>query len=114
LSEKSSRTKSKHRREFVATDSIVAHFRRSRRLDGRASSLQKGTGLSAMNETKAATAKAASNNKHAAGHTALQQSYGEIGISAVAAAVRYQGAAKNPAYAPAPTKPSRRNSEETA
>jgi hypothetical protein len=26
--------------------------------------------------------------------------YGQIGISAVAAAVRYQGAAKNPAYAP--------------
>ena len=28
--------------------------------------------------------------------------YGQIGISAVAAAVRYQGAIKNPAYAPAP------------
>ena len=67
-----------------------------------------------MNETKAATAETASNNKHAAGHTSLQQSYGEIGISAVAAAVRYQGAAKNPAYAPAPTKSSRGNSEETA
>lgn len=33
--------------------------------------------------------------------TALDRRYGEIGISAVAAAVRYQGAAKNPAYAPA-------------
>ena len=32
---------------------------------------------------------------------ALVHCYGEIGISAVAAAVRYQGAAKNPAYAPA-------------
>jgi hypothetical protein len=30
--------------------------------------------------------------------------YGQIGISAVAAAVRYQGAAKNPAYAPAPNR----------
>jgi hypothetical protein len=33
---------------------------------------------------------------------ALHLCYGQIGISAVAAAVRYQGAAKNPAYAPAP------------
>lgn len=33
--------------------------------------------------------------------TALDSRYGQIGISAVAAAVRYQGAAKNPAYAPA-------------
>jgi hypothetical protein len=35
---------------------------------------------------------------------ALHQSYREIGISAVAAAARYQGMAKNPAYAPVPTK----------
>ena len=34
-------------------------------------------------------------------HIALQLCYGQIGISAVAAAVRYQGDAKNPAYAPA-------------
>jgi hypothetical protein len=33
--------------------------------------------------------------------TALVHCYGQIGIPAVAAAVRYQGAAKNPAYAPA-------------
>jgi hypothetical protein len=33
---------------------------------------------------------------------ALQHCYGQIGISAVAAAVRYQGDSKNPAYAPAP------------
>ena len=33
---------------------------------------------------------------------ALDARYGEIGISAVAAAARYQGLAKNPAYAPAP------------
>jgi hypothetical protein len=32
--------------------------------------------------------------------TALHLCYGEIGISAVAAAARYQGGAKNPAYAP--------------
>ena len=35
--------------------------------------------------------------------TALDRCYGQIGISAVAAAVRYQGVTKNPAYAPAPT-----------
>jgi hypothetical protein len=36
--------------------------------------------------------------------TSLDCRYGQIGISAVAAAVRYQGAAKNPAYAPAAIK----------
>ena len=36
--------------------------------------------------------------------TALDRRYRQIGISAVAAAARYQGMAKNPAYAPAPTK----------
>ena len=35
--------------------------------------------------------------------TTLDCRYGQIGISAVAAAVRYQGAAKNPAYAPVGT-----------
>jgi hypothetical protein len=34
----------------------------------------------------------------------LNGRYRKIGISAVAAAVRYQGVAKNPAYAPAPTR----------
>jgi len=33
--------------------------------------------------------------------TALDQNYRQIGISAVAAAARYQGIGKNPAYAPA-------------
>lgn len=44
-------------------------------------------------------------------NTALHRSYGQIGISAVAAAARYQGAAKNPAYAPAPTKSQSRPGE---
>ncbi len=35
------------------------------------------------------------------GDIALQRCYGEIGISAVAAAARYRGDSKNPAYAPA-------------
>lgn len=34
----------------------------------------------------------------------LDHRYGQIGISAVAAAVRYQGGAKNPAYAPCSSK----------
>ena len=34
----------------------------------------------------------------------LDYRYGQIGISAVAAAVRYQGSAKNPAYAPCSNK----------
>ena len=34
----------------------------------------------------------------------LDGRYRQIGISAVAAAVRYQGVAKNPAYAPAPSR----------
>ena len=33
-------------------------------------------------------------------NTALHRRYGQIGISAVAAAVRYQGSGKNSAYAP--------------
>jgi hypothetical protein len=36
--------------------------------------------------------------------TALDRCYGQIGILAVAAAARYQGSAKNPAYAPASNK----------
>lgn len=39
--------------------------------------------------------------KSSNGNIALQLCYGQIGISAVAAAVRYQGDSKNPAYAPA-------------
>jgi hypothetical protein len=35
---------------------------------------------------------------------ALHLRYRQIGISAVAAAARYQGGAKNPSYAPAPVK----------
>jgi hypothetical protein len=38
-----------------------------------------------------------------ASRPALDARYGRIGISAVAAAARYQGDAKNPAYAPAST-----------
>ena len=45
------------------------------------------------------------NNRRIHGEgTALAGCYGQIGISAVAAAARYQGSAKNPAYAPASIK----------
>jgi hypothetical protein len=45
------------------------------------------------------------NNRNIHGEgKALAGCYGQIGISAVLAAVRYQGGAKNPAYAPAPIK----------
>jgi hypothetical protein len=37
-------------------------------------------------------------------NTALHRRYGRIGISAVAAAVRYQGSGKNSAYAPTTSK----------
>jgi hypothetical protein len=61
---------------------------------------------------KNVTATTAKNTAEKAGETArfandrtsLDCRYGKIGISAVAAAVRYQGAAKNPAYAPAAIK----------
>jgi hypothetical protein len=43
----------------------------------------------------------------------LDRRYGSIGISAVAAAVRYQSEAKNPAYAPAVMRP-REQTEDTA
>lgn len=60
-----------------------------------------------MQKFAAEMAKKAAENKattaNSAQHSPLDQRYREIGISAVAAAVRYQGAAKNPAYAPAST-----------
>lgn len=43
--------------------------------------------------------------------TALDRRYGEIGISAVAAAARYQGGGRNPAYAPVPNPPDERIEE---
>jgi hypothetical protein len=44
----------------------------------------------------------------------LDARYRQIGISAVAAAVRYQGSAKNPAYAPAPSRWQDRTGEAAA
>lgn len=44
-------------------------------------------------------------------HTNLDHRYGEIGILAVAAAVRYAGVRKNPAYAPVATRVDQRFTE---
>jgi hypothetical protein len=44
-------------------------------------------------------------NKPARERLDLDRRYGEIGISAVAAALRYRSDAKNPAYAPAAWQP---------
>jgi hypothetical protein len=51
-------------------------------------------------ETAKNTTQKAEPAKESTTETALDRRYGAIGISAVAAAARYQGAAKNPAYAP--------------
>jgi hypothetical protein len=64
-----------------------------------------------MQDVTAETAKKTTQNvkprtlsgENAAPSTALDQSYRQIGISAVAAAARYQGTTKNPRYAPVAT-----------
>jgi len=57
-----------------------------------------------MQDASAVKAKKTNQNRNARQsldeHTALHRRYGRIGISAVAAAVRYQGSGKNSAYAP--------------
>lgn len=56
-----------------------------------------------MKNAAAETAKNTAQKAQSAKETALDRRYGAIGISAVAAAVRYQGDAKNSAYAPVTT-----------
>jgi hypothetical protein len=53
-----------------------------------------------MTNTAAETAKKTAQEADSSKETALDRRYGAIGISAVAAAARYQGDAKNSAYAP--------------
>jgi hypothetical protein len=48
---------------------------------------------------------AASSQNNSRSEPNLDSRYGEIGISAVAAALRYQSEAKNPAYAPVAAQP---------
>jgi hypothetical protein len=78
---------------------FAAHFRRSHRSEVDQRLQPTGTGRE-MNEVTEETAGKA--KEAAAPSGDLAQRYRQIGISAVAAAARYQGAAKNPAYAPAP------------
>jgi hypothetical protein len=54
-------------------------------------------------KTEQTTAARTISAQNAAPSTDLDHCYRQIGISAVAAAVRYQGVAKNPAYAPVTT-----------
>ncbi len=56
------------------------------------------------NKTAQADKTSKFSDQTAAQNASLDGRYLQIGISAVAAAVRYQGTAKNPAYAPAPTR----------
>lgn len=56
--------------------------------------------LIATTATSNAPEKLDTRRADAGGSTALDRRYHEIGISAVAAAARYHGMAKNPAYAP--------------
>ena len=61
--------------------------------------------MKTMSAAKAKKTKQNTAGKPANQSTApLDRCYGQIGISAVAAAARYQGSAKNPAYAPVPHK----------
>jgi hypothetical protein len=66
-----------------------------------------------MDDVTASMAKNTSNQdtpgKASDKQIALHLCYREIGISAVAAAVRYQGSAKNQAYAPVATKSDERD-----
>jgi hypothetical protein len=55
------------------------------------------TANTTVNRTWQKTGQSAAPTDHG---TALDRCYGQIGISAVAAAARYQGGGKNPAYAP--------------
>jgi hypothetical protein len=57
-------------------------------------------GTARMSYATVKAAKTTDNQRESSEQPALHRRYGQIGISAVAAAARYQGGAKNPAYAP--------------
>jgi hypothetical protein len=63
-----------------------------------------------MKDLRVETAKNGGKAESSSGETiALHLCYRQIGISAVAAAARYQGSAKNPAYAPVGLRSDRRD-----
>jgi hypothetical protein len=92
-----------------ASGRFVAHFRRTQSLGPRRRSNDEGMRGTKMQDVTAKSAKKTANNqrkprKSADEQIALHLRYRQIGISAVAAAARYQGGAKNPSYAPATIK----------
>jgi hypothetical protein len=78
---------------------FVAHFRRTRRLPPRASRTTNGNGVQSMKDMTATSANIGKARQSSDEHTALHLCYRQIGISAVAAAARYNGEAKIPALA---------------
>jgi hypothetical protein len=98
---------------MTAGEDFVAHFRLTQRLrprrrfgtilgqKERGSKMQRVTARSAKKASKK-TSRTAGNQrkprKSAEEQIALHLCYGQIGISAVAAAARYQSGAKNPGY----------------
>jgi hypothetical protein len=87
---------------------FAAHFRRTRRLRFHHRTTERERGF-IMQDVTASLAKNTSPKKDGdrtthGQATTLAGCYGQIGILAVVAAVRYQGSAKNPAYAPASSK----------
>jgi hypothetical protein len=83
---------------------FVAHFRRTRRLGFDHHQPERERGFVMQNATadlaKETNVKNDEDRQSPVATTDLGRCYGKIGISAVAAAARYQGSAKNPAYAP--------------
>ena len=82
---------------------FVANFRRTRRLPPAPSLGTRERGLK-MPDVAARSASKTSNQrkprKCSEAQSALDLRYGEIGISAVAAAARYQSGARNPGHPP--------------
>jgi hypothetical protein len=83
---------------------FIAHFGRTRRLCFDHRKPERERGFEMPNVTadlaKKTNVKNDEDRQLPAATTELSRCYGQIGISAVAAAARYQGSAKNPADAP--------------
>jgi hypothetical protein len=79
---------------------FAAHFRPTHRLIPGIASREREWVTTMPNASATAAKKTDKLRKSPSKNIALQLCYGQIGISAVAAAVRYQGGAKNLAYAP--------------
>jgi hypothetical protein len=99
-----------HERDRKCHDSarFAAHFRRTRRLGfhHRLSEREWGSRMKKVTAdlAKKTNQKNGKDRRAAGGNTALAGCYGQIGISAVVAAARYQGGSKLPAEAPVSSK----------